>query len=62
MKDHLIRTNLVFTRKLRDKFEREANMKCGGNMSLLLKLLLADRYDMPKEIEPKFQHMLEEFK
>lgn len=60
MRDHLIRTNLVLTKKLRERLQREANTQCAGNMSLLFKLLLAVRYDMAKEIEPEFRYMLEQ--
>ncbi len=60
MKENLIRTNLVLTKKLRERFQKEANLLCAGNMSLLFKLLVADRYDMPKEIESDFRHLLEQ--
>lgn len=60
MKDNLVRTNLVLTKKLRSVFQAEANRQCAGNMSLLFKLLLAKRYDLPKEIEPQFRYMLDE--
>jgi hypothetical protein len=60
VKEHLTRTNVVLTLKLRDKLQKEANKKCAGNISLLLRLLLATRYDLPNEIEPQFQCMLED--
>ena len=62
MRDHLIRTNLVLTKKLRDHFQKEADRLCAGNMSMLFKVLLASRYDMRKEIEPEFRYMLDEVK
>lgn len=60
MRDHLIRTNLVLTKRLRDRFQQEANRQCAGNMSLLFKLILAERYKMENEVEPQFRYMLEE--
>lgn len=60
MKDNLIRTTLVFTKKLRKALQMEANRKCAGNSSLLIKLILASRYDMPNEIPSEFRYMLEE--
>lgn len=62
MKESLVRTNMMLTKKLREKFQAEANAKCAGNMSLLFKTLLAVRYDMPKEIEPELRYLLEEIK
>ena len=62
MKENLIRTNLVLTKKLREGLQKEANIKCAGNMSLLFKLLLATRYNLSKEIEPEFRHLLETIK
>ncbi len=59
MRDTLVRTNLVLTKKLRDEFQKEANKRTAGNMSLLFKVLLASRYDMPKEVEEKFQFILQ---
>lgn len=61
MRDNLVRTNIVLTKKLRERFQKEANSKYGGNMSLLLKLILAHRYNMSKEIEDQYQPLLEAF-
>jgi hypothetical protein len=55
MNENLVRTNLVLTKKLRKEFQNEANKKYGGNMSLLLKILLAERYKMPGELAPEFR-------
>lgn len=50
MKENLVRTNLVLTKKLREAFQKEANRKHGGNMSLLIKIILAERYKMMSEV------------
>lgn len=50
LRDNLVRCNLVLTKKLRERFQKEANKLCGGNMSMLLKKILSERYSMASEM------------
>jgi len=55
MRDHLIRSNIVLTIPLRAALQQEANRKCGGNISLLVRALLAHRYKLLEEIDPELR-------
>ena len=47
MHENLIRTNAVLTRQLRRALQKEANKKCGGKISMLLRQILGERYKLP---------------
>lgn len=55
MRDNLVRCNMVLTKVLRKCMQDEANKKYGGNMSLLIKIILAERYKKPAEVPEEFR-------
>lgn len=55
MRDNLTRTQVVLTKRLQEALQKEAWKKCGGNRSMLMKLILAERYKMPSEIPEAFR-------
>jgi len=55
MNENLVRSNIVLTKVLRKCMQDEANKKYGGNMSLLAKIILAERYKKPNEVPEDFR-------